>query len=88
MRSRFGLRPPARQVFIHYEINHSPSRLALLHRYKTLALEHAQRVSDLSELAHQSLANESLRDQLEKALLEVESSSTTPLVTAVSNFPA
>lgn len=49
-------------------------RLALLHRYNALALEHAQRVSNLSELADQTVANESVRDQLEKALIEIESS--------------
>jgi len=49
-------------------------RLALLHRYNALALEHAQRVSNLSELAAQTVANESVRDQLEKALIEIENS--------------
>jgi|HubBroStandDraft_5_1064220.scaffolds.fasta_scaffold683794_1 hypothetical protein len=49
-------------------------RQALLHRYNALALEHAQRVSDLSELAEKSLADASLKDQLEKALIEIESS--------------
>ena len=49
-------------------------RQALLRRYNALALEHAQHVSDLGELADQSLANDSLRDQLERALIEIDRS--------------
>jgi hypothetical protein len=60
--------------FRQKELHMCDERLALFHRYNSLTMEHARRVSIFSGLADESLKNRSLRDQLDKSLLELEGS--------------